>query len=207
MIAETDIKNIKTHSEQRKYKHIIDIPSDDYANINTVYISDIDILINDKHSHHNIFIQFVNLEYLYIEEKINMTILNNNKLIKNILDFNKLKVFTQLFNNNCNLNTCATDNNKMLIVTSNNIIQIVPDNINNFHILNVQDLNLNNLSVNVEYLNLNVISTKKCQLGNLPVNLKTLVVNYEVTNKKKFVLGKIKIPHACNVILNEFCLI
>lgn len=208
MNAETDIAKAKTYSDLRKYKHITDIPVDDYVNINTVYISDIDILINKKHVYHNIFIKLINIEYLYVEEKgkIDMTILNNNKLIKNMTNFKKLKVFTQLFNKNPDLNTYAINNDKMLIVVSNNIIPSIPKKIKYLQILNKNDLNFNNLPVDIEHLKINVINIKKIQLDNLPASLKSLTIYYNKEKDEK-TLTKIKLPHNCDLILDKFCII
>lgn len=206
MIAETDIAKAKTYSDQRKYNHVTHIPVDDYVNINTVYISDIDILINKKHVYHNTFIKLINIEYLYVEENIDMTILNNNKLIKNMTNFKKLKVFTQLFNKNPDLNTYAINNDKMLIVVSNNTIPSIPKKIKYLQILNKNDLNFNNLPVNIEHLIINVINIKKIQIDNLPVNLKSLTIYYNKEKDKK-TLTKIKLPHNCDLTLEKFCII
>lgn len=206
MNAETDIAKAKTYSEQRKYKHVTHIPVDDYVNINTVYISDIDILINKKHVYHNTFIKLINIEYLYLEENIDMTILNNNKLIKNMTNLKKLKVFTQLFNKNPDLNTYAINNDKMLIVISNNTIPFIPNKIKYLQILNKIDLNFNNLPMDIEHLKINVINIKKILLDNLPTNLKSLTIYYNKDEDKKILMG-IKVPHNCDLILEKFCII
>jgi hypothetical protein len=206
MLAETDISIAKKHSDQRRYKHITDIPVEDYPNIDTVYIFDIDILINKKHIHHNIFVKLINIQYLYIEEGIDVGILNKKKLIKEILNFNKLKVFTQLFNKNPNLNTFTVDKNKMLIVTSNGILPSIPKKINYLQIINKNDLSLSNLPENIEYLKFNIINIPDAKISNLPIGLKSLTIYYE-KNKDKKILSKIKLPHGCVLVLENFCII
>jgi hypothetical protein len=207
MLAETDIGKLQIWSEVRRYIHMIDIPPDDYPNINTVYVFDIGILIDDKHPNHNIFIKFINLEYLYLEEKIDTCILNDNNLIKSMFEFDKLKVFVQPFNRMSVLNTWVVDNDRMLIVTSNNIIPKIPLNINNLKIFNTLDLNLDDLSANIEYLRINMYDHEKAYLNNLPINLKSLIIYCADRDDERAILTKTKLPHGCNILLDTFCAI
>ena len=133
MIAQTNILLAKTYSDVVYYQYFLEIPTNKFNDIDTMYIKDINILINNNYTHNDKFINIKNLKYIYLEDTVDLDVLNNSKLIDNF-NFEKLVLFDLDINSNkpkkSIINTSTINKNKMVLIIANCEIPLVPWTIN-----------------------------------------------------------------------------
>ena len=173
-----------------------------------MYIKDINILINNNYVDNDKFINIKNLKYIYLEDTVDLDVLNNSKLIDNF-NFSKLVLFDLDINSNkpkkSIINTSTINKNKMVLIIANCEIPLIPDFIRDLHIINNENINFDNFPNNLEILQFNVFDVINVQLTNLPSTLTKLIINICETDKSNIILSNIKIPFGCDLEINYFC--
>lgn len=212
MLAISDVSIAKVCNDVKSFNGFDSIITDnDFNIIDTVYIDDINILINNNYENNDKFTKLKNLKYLYLEAKIDLNLLNNSKLIDNF-NFDKLIIFNlaPYKKNSSIINTFSINKNKMFFVITNEKEFLIPNHITELHIINNIDVNLNNLPNSIEFLRLNIFNIDKLLLSNLPINLFKLIVNISTVNDNKNIenfKNNIKLPFGCSLEIVLSCFV